>query len=341
MAKISSLDSGYESGDLSVYPEAIDNKSTLYEAKNNAKSILEQGLTYNAKKIIVSDASTFPQNGLIRIGEPKEKSKFEIIFYSSRTDKVLSGLTRGMAGSIQSSWPKGSKITNAVMAEHHNATKDAILNIQNLVGTSVNPDLTSINGRLKILENKFLAPKPIFRAFPLKGKPSLKVRFQNFSEGDAIRFLWDFGDGSSSIEKSPTHTYSNEGIYTVKLNVITSTGAQGFSVKNNYITVSNDEIVPFFYYELVDNSQPAYSIETAAELSEDPGVFRFVDQTEGEIAQRFWIFGDGENEAVLDPDIHTITHTYTSPGTYEPELIIILANETPKRIFLTDSLEVL
>ena len=68
MSRISSLDVGYETGDLSVYPEALDDKEILYEAKNNAKTTLKQALSYNAKFIIVDDASSFPEKGLIRIG---------------------------------------------------------------------------------------------------------------------------------------------------------------------------------------------------------------------------------------------------------------------------------
>lgn len=341
MSKISSLSDGYQSGDLSVYPEAIDDKTTLYEGKNNAETILKQSLTYNAKHIIVEDTSAFPPAGLLRIGPSSgDPGNAELIFYGKKTDQIFSNLSRGHAGSIQTTWAKGAFVTNAVMAEHHNAVKDAILNIENTIGDLLNPEEGTIHRRLKDLETKFLAPKAIFRAYPTEGKPSLTVRFQSFSEGDVIRYFWEFGDGTSSIEKNPNHTYTAEGIYTVKLTIITSTGATGITTKSNYIEVSNEIITPFFYYELVDNN-PAYSTETAAALMEDPGIFRFVDQTDGDISQRYWIFDDGTSEAVLDPDIHVITHTYDVPGNYNPSLLVILANENPKRVFLSDVLTVL
>jgi len=43
-----------------------------------------------------------------------------------------------------------------------------------------------------------------------------KVEFKNTS----VQFsdcMWDFGDGNSSLESSPTHTYENEGVYSVSL----------------------------------------------------------------------------------------------------------------------------
>jgi gliding motility-associated-like protein len=42
------------------------------------------------------------------------------------------------------------------------------------------------------------------------------VQFQNFSTG-TNQFLWDFGDGNTSTETSPSHGYSVPGIYTVML----------------------------------------------------------------------------------------------------------------------------
>jgi PKD repeat protein len=339
--RVSSLDNGYIAGDLSIYPQALDDKDTLYEAKNNAETNLKQSMTYNAKNIVVEDASAFPSNGLLRIG-PKSgvPGMAELIYYGKKNNNIFGDLLRGFAGSRQNSWPAGAYVANSVMAEHHNALKDAILNIERNVGMRMFPDAESLNGLLKTLENRFLAPKPIFRGYPLKGPPGLKVRFQNFSGGDVIRYLWDFGDGTTSIDKNPTHTFSQNGFYTIKLNVITSTGAQGIAIKNNYVKVSEDESIPFFYIEKisgdVDDEGRGLSIETAADQSMEPAVYRFVDQTDGDIFQRYWVFDDGSNLSVTDPNHHTATYSYQKPNKkgYEPSLLIVFANQQLKRVFL-------
>lgn len=36
-------------------------------------------------------------------------------------------------------------------------------------------------------------------------------------DGDSLTFQWDFGDGSTSSEESPSHSYSSSGLYTVTL----------------------------------------------------------------------------------------------------------------------------
>lgn len=340
MSKISSLDEGYVSGDLSVYPEAIDNKDTLNEAKNNAETTLKQGLSYLGKTLVVEDSSGFPDTGILRLIN-EDSSQVELLYYGKKSQQGFTALVRDFAGSRRNVWPKGTKVSNAVFAEHHNAIKDAIINIQSHLGVEKFPADTSLNGILKKLEEKYLSPKPVWRTYPKSGAPPLTVRFQNFSGGDAVRFLWDFGDGSTSIEKNPIHTYNNEGIYTVKLNIITSTGAQGIATKSNYITVDEDLKPPFFYVSPTDPTNLNYSQETANSLGESAQVFRFVDQTDGDISQRFWIFDDGNSQAITDPNIHTYEYTYEKPGNYEPSLLIIFADQKLKRVFLKDEVNVL
>jgi PKD repeat protein len=335
--RISSLDRGYISGDLSIYPHGLDSKDTLYEARNNAQATLKQTLTFNGQNIIVDDASTFPDKGLLRVGPPPgSPGNYELVYYGQRSNNIFSKLVRGFAGSIQTQFYVGSWVSNAVMAEHHNAVKDAVLNMENNLGVKDFPTAASLNGILKGLETRFLAPKPIFRALPLRGVPPLKVRFQNYSGGDPIRFLWEFGDGSSSTDLSPTHTYTQEGIYTVKLNMITALGAQGIATKTNYITVSNDLGINFFYVD----SLVGVSEQTATALGTTPTAFTFVDQTQGPIVERIWNFDDGNRLTTTDGDFHTTTHTYAVPGNYQPVLLDILNNGQLKRIELPDLLTV-
>jgi PKD repeat protein len=313
--RISTLDKGYVTGDLSIFPEGIDSNETLYRAVNNAESVLTQSLTVTSKFIIVADASAFPESGIIRVGN-------ELIFYTERTATVFKGLKRGFAGSAVRVWLPGTRVQASVMAEHHNAVMDAVINIETDLGLKENPSSESLNGILKVLEQRFLAPKPLFRAVPRKGPPSLEVRFQNFSGGPPIRFLWDFGDGGSSVEVNPTHVYTAAGVYTVKLNMITELGGTGVAVKTDYIVVNEAESIPFFYF--------SPSIGTTSTT------FTFIDQTQGNITNRYWIWDDGTNTSVNDPDEHVATHTYTKAGQYSPNLLLIFADGKIKRVKSAD-----
>ena len=44
-----------------------------------------------------------------------------------------------------------------------------------------------------------------------------RVKFTNLSSGKAESYVWDFGDGTTSTEKSPMHIYAKSGYYTVTL----------------------------------------------------------------------------------------------------------------------------
>lgn len=322
----SSLDAGYVAGKLSLFPDVLDDKDSLYEVRNNAETVLRTGLPYNGKKIIVEDTSLFPPTGIIRVGaKAGDSGEAELVYYGSKTENAFKNLVRGFAGSRQTQWPSGAWATNAVTAEPHNAVKDAIINIEKRVGLETNPESGSLNRRLKDMELKFLSPKAVFRAFPKVARPGKPIRFQNFSEGDVVRHLWDFGDGGQSMDKNPTYTYAREGTYTVRLHIVTSAGAQGISTKTNYVTISDEERPSFFYAKKINSPALTYS---------------FVDQTDGDVLQRFWVFGDGESLKEDDPSKHEVSHTYQSPGLYEPSLLLVFAGDKVRRVFLTEVLEV-
>ena len=52
-----------------------------------------------------------------------------------------------------------------------------------------------------------------------------RVKFNNLSSEKAVRYQWDFGDGSSSTEKEPLHIYNASGYYDVTLTAFGQTGS--------------------------------------------------------------------------------------------------------------------
>jgi PKD repeat protein len=67
-----------------------------------------------------------------------------------------------------------------------------------------------------------------FTADLVAGGVPFAVRFGDRTLGDPTGYGWDFGDGGSSAEAEPVHTYTTPGVYTVTLTV---TGAGGPSIK--------------------------------------------------------------------------------------------------------------
>ena len=67
------------------------------------------------------------------------------------------------------------------------------------------------------------------------GFTPFEVRFTNLSNGNISDYTWDFGDGGTSTDKNPVHTYTKEGYYTVILTVWTEDGSYGMEVKPNCV----------------------------------------------------------------------------------------------------------
>ncbi len=78
-------------------------------------------------------------------------------------------------------------------------------------------------------------PQANFVGSPTSGQLPLPVTFDNLTQEPFSTAIWDFGDGTSSTQSSPTHTYMGTGPFSVTLTVIGPSGTDTF-VRNNYVT---------------------------------------------------------------------------------------------------------
>jgi len=86
--------------------------------------------------------------------------------------------------------------------------------------------------------NAGAVPDAEFIAEIRQGYPPLTVRFHDFSSGSPLAWFWDFGDGTTSTEKDPVHTYTKEGGYTAILQVANAFGSDSLT-RPNLIRVGN------------------------------------------------------------------------------------------------------
>ncbi len=84
------------------------------------------------------------------------------------------------------------------------------------------------------LEEQFVAD---FSANSTRGPAPLTVNFTDKSTGSITSWLWNFGDGSTSSEQNPSHTYTNPGTYNVSL-IVTGPGGSDEKTKVVFISVS-------------------------------------------------------------------------------------------------------
>jgi len=131
-------------------------------------------------------------------------------------------------------------------------------------------------------------------------------------DGDDIAaWHWDFGDGNTSDEQSPTHRYPNGGTFDVTLTVTDEHGVTGTVTKTIEVEGPPNE-PPTIDEVTADPEEPAVDedVEFAATVA-DP------DQPAGTAFDYEWDFGDETTSTVANP-----THSYAEEGTYTVTLTV-------------------
>ncbi|MCP1715002.1 PKD repeat protein [Methanocalculus alkaliphilus] len=103
--------------------------------------------------------------------------------------------------------------------------------------TASNPNGSSI----KTKENFIIVINPVdplpvanFVANATEGEIPLIIQFTDTSTGTPDAWDWDFGDGTTSVEQHPIHTYTTAGYYNVTLTVANAAGNDSIT-KTNFI----------------------------------------------------------------------------------------------------------
>ena len=84
-----------------------------------------------------------------------------------------------------------------------------------------------------------------FAANPRAGAVPLTVQFADLSAGEPNAWEWDFGDGETSNERDPSHTYNTTGSFTVKLTAANVDG-HAARTRSGYISVSTASPTDYF-----------------------------------------------------------------------------------------------
>lgn len=105
------------------------------------------------------------------------------------------------------------------------------------------------------------------------------VTFIDLSGGDPISWLWDFGDGTTSSEQNPTHTYDIDGTYSVTLTVCNAIGCNEIA-QTDYIEVG---LSPDCSIATIPSSGALTTNDCAGTLSDSGGSGNYSVGTQGAI----------------------------------------------------------
>lgn len=113
-------------------------------------------------------------------------------------------------------------------------------NLYYVVYNGPTPDTSEVR-RIHYIAGGNTSPTANASANPTSGNPPLAVDFSSAGtydpDGQILSYDWDFGDGNSSTNPNPSHTYLANGSYNVTLTVTDSLGA--FNTDTLIITVGN------------------------------------------------------------------------------------------------------
>jgi PKD repeat protein len=146
-----------------------------------------------------------------------------------------------------------------------------------------------------------LPPKPIIDG-PTSGEAGKILIFDGTnsldSDGEIIRYLFDFGDNTLSYESRASHIYTTPGKYTITLTVIDNHGLNEKAAINCTI---------------FENKPPEIISDGPYQGSEDK-VIEFnpvIYDPDGTVTSVVWNFGDGTTSNKFTP-----THIFSNPGIY-------------------------
>ncbi|MCP4214721.1 MAG: PKD domain-containing protein [bacterium] len=155
-------------------------------------------------------------------------------------------------------------------------------------------------------------------------KDELVVTFtdQSSDDGTIVSWAWDFGDGNTSTNRNPVHTYATMGTYSVTLTVTDDEGAEGQTTQSILAAPNQAPTAAFGY-------------------SDTSLTVTFTDQStdDGTIASWAWNFGDGNTSTAQNP-----VHTYAAAGTFTVSLTVTdnkgLSDSTNQNVTVTSGPEV-
>jgi PKD repeat protein len=270
-----------------------------YAAFDDAKNV----------NVNITTASWDSKANLIELSDskfPVKKEKLSEPTFTNMKNPKASTTGNNSAGENSSS--NGSSV-NDLMSDFSVEGNDTM----NL--TTNNLTLTDGNGKCS-LDSSTVPEKPAsvlpvanFNSNVTSGYAPLSVQFIDPST-NATKWNWDFGDGNTSTEQNPIHTYSSSWTNTV---ILTVSNTNGTDSKLGSITVLGKHAVVL---------PPVANFSSNFSRGFVPFSIQFADLSENATLLN-WDFGDGNNSTE-----HSPVHTYSAPGSYTVTLAASNENGT-------------
>ena len=187
--------------------------------------------------------------------------------------------------------PETSTDENPVVSYTEFGTYTVTLVVSNEVGSDT----------LTLTEALQIQASPSADFIEESGNDDLSIQLTNTTVGGES-FSWDFGDGNTSTDINPTHTYDTPGTYLVIL------------------TANNDCGAGTIEREIAVGSAPLAAFTSTATTGCFPVTIQFFDQSSGSVDERIWSFPGGQPNTSTEENPRI---TYDSVGLYMVRLMVI------------------
>jgi len=202
--------------------------------------------------------------------------------------------TDNSTGTIdQWSWTFGDGGTSSLQNPTYQYSDTGYFNVQLIVYNNTCPDTFRIKNAVYI--------KPPIASFLVQNDCDHKYTktFTDASIG-ATSWYWNFGDGATSTQHNPAHTYANAGSYQVTLSVSNDT-CQNSATRTVRIV----------------NEKASFTVDTVV-CRNTTASFHALGINASNVSSWQWDFGDGTTSTADT----LATHIYNATGTYTVSLII-------------------
>jgi PKD repeat protein len=137
-------------------------------------------------------------------------------------------------------------------------------------------------------------------------KPPLTASFSQLASG-ALSYKWFFGDGDSSTQENPIHTYTSYGLFPVTLVTTNAAGCTDTIRKNDFVRIQRPQVS---IVQVPQEGCVPYTYQPTIQINSPDSIISYL-----------WNFGDNNTSTLANPlytytvaGVYTVTLTYTTAG---------------------------
>ncbi len=294
------LDSGSGYQNLSNNATYSGTQSMLLNINSTDNSFA----THTYRCLINSDCASDVPSSMVRIllvTEPQLLSPPRGLTICEGQDTILQLIAEGVGLNFQWQRNDGGGFVNLMDNANFSGTQTDILRL-NAANTEASFQciLTDSCGIMLTAGPALLQIEPLPTAnFDYTNNGST-FNFNNLST-NGNTFMWDFGDSNGSMMRDPSHTYTQEGTYTVQLEVTNGCGTVTFMETITVII----QVAPVASFTATNGSGCA------------PLTVSFNDESGTNVSSRLWTFAGGDPATSTDANP---TVSYSDAGIFDVRL---------------------